>query len=62
VGTAADSLRLPATLPPAYLNASRLWHRRDGGWREMSGAAARIAEYRTPEFLLNVSAPVTTAR
>jgi uncharacterized protein YfaS (alpha-2-macroglobulin family) len=61
-GTAADSLQLPADLGPSNIGVLlRRWS--DGAWRDEARTFARIAEYRTPEFLVQVdSAPPSSER
>jgi uncharacterized protein YfaS (alpha-2-macroglobulin family) len=54
-GTVSRSIRLPATAPlGSYQVGVSL--RRQGEWQELATAAYRVAEYRPPEFLVDVIA------
>jgi len=59
-GTVAPSLRLPNDAPLGQY-AVTVSLRREGAWQEVSRASYRVAEYRAPEFLVDVVAD-TAAR
>ena len=47
--------RLPATAPLGYYQVG-VSLKRQGEWKELASAAYRVAEYRPPEFLVDVTA------
>jgi hypothetical protein len=53
-GIAVDSLHLPHDLAPSRL-LLQFRRFRDGAWREDASVRARIAEYRAPEFLVQLA-------
>jgi uncharacterized protein YfaS (alpha-2-macroglobulin family) len=53
-GTAHHEFRLPATLPLGQY-AVELQLVRDGAWQAAASAAYQVAEYRPPEFLVDVA-------
>lgn len=53
-GTAHQEYRLPAELPLGHY-AVELQAVRDGAWRTVESAYYQVAEYRPPEFLVDVS-------
>ncbi len=55
-GTADQTLRLPADAPLGQY-AVEIHLRRDGQWRQVGHASYQVAEYRPPEFLVEVRAP-----
>ncbi|MBX6364733.1 MAG: Ig-like domain-containing protein [Gemmatimonadetes bacterium] len=57
-GTADASLRLPAEAPLGTY-AVRVEVRRDGRWRPVATTTYQVAEYRPPEFLVDMSTPDT---
>ncbi len=59
-GTVAPTLRLPPDAPLGQY-AVTVSLRREGAWQEISRASYRVAEYRAPEFLVDVVAD-TAAR
>ncbi len=54
-GTITRTLRLPATAPLGYYQVT-VSLRRQGEWKELASARYRVAEYRPPEFLVDVVA------
>jgi alpha-2-macroglobulin len=54
-GTLSRAIRLPAAAPLGYYQVS-LSLRRQGEWKELASAGYRVAEYRPPEFLVDVIA------
>jgi uncharacterized protein YfaS (alpha-2-macroglobulin family) len=54
-GTASHILTIPAGAPIGYYGV-RIQMKRLGGWREVASAGYRVAEYRPPEFLVDVGA------
>ncbi len=54
-GTADQTFQLPADLPLGNY-AIRLQQRRAGAWMDVAGTGYRVAEYRPPEFLVDVTA------
>lgn len=58
-GTAQQAMRLPADLPlGSYRVGVEL--RRQGAWKEIAATSYRVAEYRPPEFLVDLSADTGT--
>jgi hypothetical protein len=55
-GTASQSLALPATAAVGYYNIEIL-AKRQGDWRTIGRTSYRVAEYRPPEFLVDVRTP-----
>lgn len=55
-GTAEQTLRLPAGAPLGQYSVS-IELRREGRWRSVGNAYYQVAEYRPPEFLVEVTAP-----
>ncbi|MDB4948499.1 MAG: alpha-2-macroglobulin domain protein 2 [Gemmatimonadetes bacterium] len=53
-GTADQTLRLPAELPLGSYGVEILM-RRDGRWRSVGTTSYQVAEYRPPEFLVDVA-------
>jgi hypothetical protein len=53
-GTADQTLQLPADLPLGYYSIS-VEQKRNGQWLSLANASYRVAEYRPPEFLVDVS-------
>ena len=53
-GTADLTLHLPSELPLGRY-AVTVEHRRDGEWLEVASTSYRVAEYRPPEFLVDVA-------
>jgi uncharacterized protein YfaS (alpha-2-macroglobulin family) len=54
-GTLQQAVRLPAAAPLGYYQVG-VSLRREGEWKEISSAGYRVAEYRPPEFLVDVTA------
>ena len=54
-GTVTQTLRLPAAAPLGYYQVG-VSLRRQGEWKELASASYRVAEYRPPEFLVDVIA------
>jgi len=54
-GTADQALELPAALPLGTYGV-QLWLRRDAQWTQVAATSYRAAEYRPPEFLVDVMA------
>jgi uncharacterized protein YfaS (alpha-2-macroglobulin family) len=54
-GTVTRTLRLPAAAPLGYYQVS-VSLRRQGEWKQLATASYRVAEYRPPEFLVDVIA------
>jgi alpha-2-macroglobulin len=54
-GTLTRAIRLPAAAPLGYYEVS-LSLRRQGDWKELASTSYRVAEYRPPEFLVDVIA------
>jgi len=55
-GTADQSIMLPASAGVGYYRAE-IRVKRQGKWRSIAGTNYRVAEYRPPEFLVDVTAP-----
>jgi len=53
-GTADQTLQLPADLPLGYYSVS-VEQKRGGQWVTLASASYRVAEYRPPEFLVDVT-------
>ena len=58
-GTASRSLALPTTAATGHYRVE-VQARRQGKWRSIAQASYRVAEYRPPEFLVDVNAPEAT--
>ena len=54
-GTMSQAVRLPANAPLGYYQVG-VSLRRQGEWKEIGSASYRVAEYRPPEFLVDVVA------
>ena len=54
-GTLSRAIRLPSAAPLGYYEVG-LSLRRQGEWKELASAGYRVAEYRPPEFLVDVIA------
>ncbi|HEV8195654.1 MAG TPA: MG2 domain-containing protein [Gemmatimonadales bacterium] len=54
-GTLQQSVRLPRTAPLGYYTVA-VSLKRQGEWKEMAQASYRVAEYRPPEFLVDMTA------
>lgn len=54
-GTLTQSVRLPRTAPLGYYRVS-VSLKRQGEWKELAEASYRVAEYRPPEFLVDMIA------
>ena len=52
-GTLTQSVRLPRTAPLGYYRV-QVSLKRQGEWKELASAAYRVAEYRPPEFLVDM--------
>lgn len=57
-GTVSLGLRLPAAAPLGYYQVA-VSLRRQGAWKELASADYRVAEYRPPEFLVDLIADTT---
>ena len=55
-GTAAHTLTLPRSLALGYYRVELQYHWQ-GAWVTLDGTGYRVAEYRPPEFLVDVTAP-----
>ena len=53
-GTSDQLLDIPASAPIGY-HSVRIEMRRGGAWRQVAGASYRVAEYRPPEFLVEMT-------
>ncbi|PYP43047.1 MAG: hypothetical protein DMD43_00600 [Gemmatimonadetes bacterium] len=54
-GTLQQAVRIPATAPLGYYQIG-VSLKRQGEWKELASAGYRVAEYRPPEFLVDVTA------
>ncbi len=59
-GSAADSMDLPIDGPISHYTVTASLHRA-GAWRDVSTQEVRIAEYRVPEFLVDVTRDTSAA-
>jgi uncharacterized protein YfaS (alpha-2-macroglobulin family) len=57
-GTLQQSVRLPAGAPLGYYQVG-VSLKREGTWQEIARTSYRVAEYRPPEFLVDVTADTT---
>jgi uncharacterized protein YfaS (alpha-2-macroglobulin family) len=55
-GTAEQTLRLPAEVPLGSYGV-QIQARRDGRWRTLGAASYQVAEYRPPEFVVELTTP-----
>ncbi len=58
-GTADQSVVLPTSASVGYYSAE-IRVKRQGRWRSIGGTSYRVAEYRPPEFLVDVTAPTAS--
>jgi uncharacterized protein YfaS (alpha-2-macroglobulin family) len=58
-GTSDQSLTIPANAPVGYYNVD-IQVKRLGSWRTIASAGYRIAEYRPPEFLVDMTSADST--